>query len=223
MDSERREIQENEIILLISKYLSVRVSLECSWIGKRLYQNRKGVSERKRIARYWLWRSRGMKWTPPKMHYVKDLKTILNEYIQLKSKSLAQEELSHTVSLSMGPEIEKTFKHLEVNSNALCDVGSPIRLRCVSSNDWESSGKDQRELRTGPAVCSAGTPTHRLAGQCSGWSLSFRLGVYQWTWPAHGAVSSTVPNTPRASAMWFLTSRAFYQTSSTTRSTRTKS
>ena len=38
------------------------------------------------------------------MHYVKDLKTILNEYIQLKSKSLAQEELSHTVSLSMGPE-----------------------------------------------------------------------------------------------------------------------
>ena len=167
MDSERREIQENEIILLIPKYLSVRVSLECSWIGKRLYQNRKGVSERKRIARYWLWRSRGMKWTLPKMHYVKDLKTILNEYIQLKSKSLAQEELSHTVSLSMGPEIEKTFKHLEVNSNALCDVGSPIRLRCVSSNDWESSGKDQRELRTGPAVCSTGTPTRRLAGQCS--------------------------------------------------------
>lgn len=167
MDSERREIQENEIILLISKYLSVRVSLECSWIGKRLYQNRKGVSERKRIAQYWLWRSRGMKWTLLKMHYVKDLKTILNEYIQLKSKSLAQEELSHTVSLSMGPEIEKTFKHLEVNSNALCDVGSPIRLRCVSSNDWESSGKDQRELRTGPAVCSAGTPTRRLAGQCS--------------------------------------------------------
>ena len=69
------------------------------------------------------------------MHFVKDLKTILNEYIQLKSKSLAQEELSHTVSLLMEPEIEKTFKHLEVNSNALCDVGSPIRLRCVSSND----------------------------------------------------------------------------------------
>ena len=60
------------------------------------------------------------------MHYVKDLKTILNEYIQLKSKSLAQDELSHTVSLSMGPEIEKIFKSLEVGSITLFDVDSSV-------------------------------------------------------------------------------------------------
>ena len=56
------------------------------------------------------------------MHYVKDLKTILNEYIQLKSRSLAQDELSHTMSLSMGPEIEKVFKRFEVDSKTTYDV-----------------------------------------------------------------------------------------------------
>ena len=80
------------------------------------------------------------------MHYVKDLKTILNEYIGLKSKALAQAELSHTVSLSMGPEIEKIFRNLEVASRDRCDVDPPIRLRFVPPNDRESSGKDQREL-----------------------------------------------------------------------------
>lgn len=69
------------------------------------------------------------------MHYVKDLKTILNEYIQLKSKSLAQEELSHTVSLSMGPEIERIFKNLEVDSSTLNDVDPSIRLRFVPPDD----------------------------------------------------------------------------------------
>lgn len=69
------------------------------------------------------------------MHYVKDLKTILNEYIQLKSKSLAQEELSHTVSLSMGPEIERIFKNLEVDSITLNDVDPSIRLRFVPPDD----------------------------------------------------------------------------------------
>ena len=143
MDSERREIQENEIILLISKYLSVRVSLECSWIGKRLYQNRKGVSERKRIAQYWLWRSRGMKWTLPKMHYVKDLKTILNEYIQLKSKSLAQEELSHTVSLSMGNRKDLQASGSEFERIVRRRLSYPTTLRIVKwlRVKWERSAR----------------------------------------------------------------------------------
>ncbi|KAK8815536.1 hypothetical protein WA538_004666, partial [Blastocystis sp. DL] len=93
MDSERREIQENEIILLISKYLSENGYIKT----EKVFRKENALRDI----------------DFGEMHYVKDLKTILNEYIQLKSKSLAQEELSHTVSLSMGPEIEKTFKHLE--------------------------------------------------------------------------------------------------------------
>lgn len=48
------------------------------------------------------------------MAYIKDLKYILNDYIRLKAKELSQEEMSHSLSLSMGPEIERTFRSLEV-------------------------------------------------------------------------------------------------------------
>ena len=48
------------------------------------------------------------------MQHIKDLKYILNDYVRLKTKELAEESLSQNLVLSLGPRIEQTFKQIEV-------------------------------------------------------------------------------------------------------------
>lgn len=48
------------------------------------------------------------------MQYIKDLRYILNDYIRLKTKELAEESMSQHLVLSLGPDIERTFKQIEV-------------------------------------------------------------------------------------------------------------
>lgn len=48
------------------------------------------------------------------MNSIKDLNWILNDYFRLRSEEIGKQELSHSISLSYGPEIERMYKQLEV-------------------------------------------------------------------------------------------------------------
>ena len=50
------------------------------------------------------------------MDSIRDLKWILNDYFRLRSEEIGKQELSHSLSLSFGPEIERMYKQLEVLS-----------------------------------------------------------------------------------------------------------
>ena len=49
------------------------------------------------------------------MDSIRDLKWILNDYFRLRSEEIGKQELSHSLSLSFGPEIEQMYKQLEVS------------------------------------------------------------------------------------------------------------
>lgn len=49
-----------------------------------------------------------------KIDSIRDLKWILNDYFRLRSEEIGKQELSHSLSLSYGPEIERMYKQLEV-------------------------------------------------------------------------------------------------------------
>lgn len=50
------------------------------------------------------------------MDSINDLKWVLNDYFRLRSEEIGKQELSHSLSLSFGPEIEQMYKQLEVNT-----------------------------------------------------------------------------------------------------------
>ncbi|KAK8824640.1 hypothetical protein WA577_007036, partial [Blastocystis sp. JDR] len=88
-----RAIREEEIVLLITKYL------EENGYAKTLKE-----FKRENLVK---------KIDYGEIECLSGLKDIMNDYLRLRREEMARNSMSHSVSLSMGPYVEKMFKNFE--------------------------------------------------------------------------------------------------------------
>ena len=110
----RREVTEDEVILLITKYLEVGMMeknhhQENGYLGSaKLFrkENRSRSIDYSDVLLFVFFHTQ--------MDSIHDLKWVINDYFRLKEEELARQTMSYSIAQKIGPDISHAFQQLEV-------------------------------------------------------------------------------------------------------------